>query len=218
MQIFRLFLDATWMSPYSLSVFAALKEKGIPFEVHEVKYERGVLVDPELAGKTYTDLIPKLQHGEVFLAESLAILEYLEELFPAPGYRSLFPRGAVERARARMLLSWYRCAFHRLREERPTESILYPGRQATKALSGEAREEVEEWVRVLRQIRSPGAEFLFGEWSIADSETALMLHRLIASGDELDADLGRYAEALWRRPSMAEFVNAKRRLPEGYYR
>lgn len=214
----RLFVDATWMSPYSYTVFTALKEKGIAFDIREVRFEKGEVADPEFAGKSYTDLIPMLQHGDNAFSESLAMLEYLEEVFPGPKHRTLFPRDPLARARARMLLSWYRCAFHALREERATETIVYESARAKKPLSQAAREEIAPWVRALKDLRKPGAEFLFDDWTIADTETALMLHRLIANGDPLDPDLKAYAENLWRRPSMAEYVNHARCSPDGYYR
>src|SRR5581483_7769952 len=162
MKSLRLFVDATWMSPYSYTVFTALKEKGIPFDIHEVRYEKGEVADPEFAGRSYTDLIPLLQHGDASFSESLAMLEYLEEVFPAPKHRSIFPADPIDRARARSLLSWYRCSFHALREERATETIFYKEARATKPLSQAAKEDIAPWLRMLKDLKKPGANFLFG--------------------------------------------------------
>jgi glutathione S-transferase len=218
MKPIRLYVDATWMSPYSYTVFTALKEKEIPFQVHEVRFVRGEVADPEFAGKTYTDLIPMLQHGDHCISESLAMLEYLEETFPSPKHRALFPKDPIDRARARMFLSWYRCAFIALRDERATETIFYEAARAKKPLSQAAKEEVAPWMKALSDLKKPGSDFLFGDWSIADTETALMLHRLIANGEQVSPELKTYAEKLWKRPSMSEFVGHARVSPDGYYR
>jgi glutathione S-transferase len=207
----RLYVDDRWQSPYTYSVYSALREKGIQFDLHETHFRDGRFPDAELAGKTYTDLIPALEHGGLVVSESLAILEYLEEVFPST---SLYPASVADRARARFLLSWYRCSFHALRDERSTETIFYEEKRAKAPLSQAAREEIADWMKALRDFRRPGSEFIFGRWTIADTETALMLQRLIRNGDELDADLKAYAESLWKRPSMAEFV--ERRRPAWY--
>lgn len=212
-----LFLDDLYLSPYTYSVFAALREKGLEFDVHETHFEQGRTTDPAFAGRTFTDLIPALQHGDLVLSESLAILEYLEERFPAPGHPRLLPASLEDRARARLLLSWYRSGFHALRDERSTETVFYDDRRATRPLSDKAQDEVAEWKVALRTYLKPGASFLFGEWCIADTETALMLHRLIRNGDALEQDLVAYAQAQWRRPSAAEFVERARRPFQSYY-
>ena len=229
------FTDALWLSPYTYTVLGAIREKGIPVAIEEVSFERGRTQTASFQGRTFTDLIPalidsghaaKAATGEargLALSESLAILEYLEEKFPAPKYRSIYPASTEARAQARMLLSWYRCGFQALRNERSTETVFYPpasaeDRLSVKApLSAAAREEVADWVRCLRSLLKPGALFLFGEWTIADSETALMLHRMIVHGDPVDADLVRYAEGIWARASVIEFVKHSRPAYRSYY-
>src|SRR5579859_7559499 len=156
----RLYLDSTWMSPYSYTVFTALKEKAIPFQIHEVLFEKGESKDPEFSKLSYTELVPLLQLGDHAISESLAMLEYLEETFPAPRHRSLFPRNPIERARARMFLSWYRCSFLALREERATETIFFESARTKKPLSQAAQDELKPWFRVLKDLKRPGAEFL----------------------------------------------------------
>jgi glutathione S-transferase len=51
---------------------------------------------------------------------------------------------------------------------------------------------------------------LFDQWSIADTDLALMLNRLRLAGDALPARLAAYAEAQWQRPSVQEWVNKPR--------
>lgn len=212
----KLYLDDLYLSPYTYSVHTALREKDLPFETVEVSFEKGRVVTSAFRNLTPTDLIPALEDGGWVLSESLAILEYLDERYPAS---PIFPAGLRERVQARTLLSWYRCGFHALRKERSTETIFYAGIVRPEGpLSTEAREEVADWMRFLDGIRKPGAEFLFeGRWTIADSETALMLQRLIRNGETVDADWRAYAERLWRRPSVREFVDRERKPFRSYY-
>lgn len=216
----RFYIDYEWLSPYTFTVHAALLEKGVLFDLREVRFKGGECLDEEYRGKTPTDLIPGLDDGDGTLWESLAILEYLEEKYPAPKYASLWPKAPGERALARALLSWYRCGFKALRDERSTETIFYDSERAkTKPLSAAAREEVREWMVALEPRLRAGGGFLFGaQWSIADSETALMAQRLLATpGFELDSRLRALAERVWQRPSSRAFVEHARPPFQSYY-
>lgn len=52
--------------------------------------------------------------------------------------------------------------------------------------------------------------YLFGEWSIADVDLAVMLNRLILNGDSVPAELVSYAQRQWQRPSVQAWVNLQR--------
>src|SRR5215470_2779257 len=100
--------EPLWISPYVCSSFVALREKGVPFEVVEVATFHGVHRRPEYRDRSVTAKVPALSHGEFWLAESSAIAEYLEEVFPSPAYPRLFPEDRHARARARQLMAWLR--------------------------------------------------------------------------------------------------------------
>lgn len=61
-------------------------------------------------------------------------------------------------------------------------------------------------------LLSHGGQNLFGEWSIADTDLALMLNRLVLNGDEVPAALADYATFQWQRASVQRYValSAKR--------
>ncbi len=203
----KLFIDSLWISPYAYSVYSALREMEILFHLKEVRFEKSHSLTPSFQGRTFTDLIPAIEDKGFFLSESLAILEYLHEKDSKPGTSSLFPRNLKDRAQARMLLSWYRCGFQALRRERSTETVFYPSDPRTaQTLSAEAVEEVDDWKHCLTSLLKPGNPFLFGEWSIVDTETALMLQRLIKNGDPVENHLKTYAESVWNRPPSREFI------------
>ncbi len=161
--------------------------------------------------------VPSLQHAGFNLAESSAIAEYLEEVFPPPAHQALFPADAQSRARARQLMAWMRSDLSALREERSTITMFY--RFALPALSPNGQRDAERLVHVAEQLVPPDNGPLFGSWSLVDSELSFMLHRLILNGDPLPGRLRSYAEGQWARPTVREYVDHARpaTVPPGYW-
>ena len=60
------------------------------------------------------------------------------------------------------------------------------------------------------ELLGHGGENLFGDWSIADVDLALMLHRLVINGDQVPLQLARYARAQWERASVQRWVRRER--------
>lgn len=209
------YTDYLFLSPYTYTVQTALLEKQLPFETIPVAFQNGKTSHEKFNSLSPTGLIPLLVHGDFVLNESLAILEYLEEAFPE---RPIFPKNIKHRAQARVLLSHYRCAMRAIRDERSTETIFYENQRKGKPLSQQAQEEAKELSDILLSTLKPGQTYLFNsEWSIADTETALMLHRMMMNGDSLDPLLVEYAQTQWKRPSVQKFVGVKRPPFISYY-
>ena len=212
------YCDDLYLSPYTFSVQCALLEKKIPFQLKEVHFEKSRSKDQAFKNASLTELIPAIDDGGFVLSESLAILEYLEEKFTGPIHPSLLPKTIKNRAKARMLLSWYRCGMKALRAERSTETVFYPSLRTQHSLSSDAQDEVNELTFALKEILSHQEPFLFeNQWSIVDAETALMLQRLALNGDPLDSELLNYTRSHWTRPTVSAFVNQKRRVFASYY-
>jgi glutathione S-transferase len=100
-----LYVEASWSSPWVCTVFVALREKAVPFTTAMAMLRKGSGVIDSMHDKTLTGTAPVLQHGAFWLAESLAIVEYLEETFPSP---PMLPLDRRDRARARQLMTWMR--------------------------------------------------------------------------------------------------------------
>jgi maleylacetoacetate isomerase len=66
---------------------------------------------PDFAAINPQELVPVLQHGHRNLRQSLAILEYLDEMWPEP---PLLPATARDRARVRALAQVIACDIHPL--------------------------------------------------------------------------------------------------------
>ena len=75
----RLFGDSFFISPYVFSVYVALREKDLAFEYVPIALHKAQQKDADFATKTVTGRVPSLQHGAFTVAESSAIVEYLDD-------------------------------------------------------------------------------------------------------------------------------------------
>ena len=69
-------------------------------------------------------------------------------------------------------------------------------------LTASAQQAVDKLVTAVDRLLPEGQQNLFGEWSIADTDLAVMLNRLVLHGDPLPARLRHYAEFQWQRASV----------------
>jgi glutathione S-transferase len=202
-----LFSDPFWVSPYVFSSFVALKEKGLAFEIETIDMTGGRHRGTAWEASSITGRVPSLLHGDFSLAESSAIAEYLEDVFPE-GPR-LFPAEPRLRARARQIMAFLRSDLGPLREERSSETVFYPRVGALPPLSPAAQASAQKLFRVAGQLL-PGSGDLFGTWCLADTDLAMMLQRLVHNGDPVPAPLAAYAERQWQRPSARGYIDRKR--------
>lgn len=198
----KLYVNSEFSSPYAMSVFVTLTEKGIPFELAVLDLDAGEHRQAAYRELALNGRIPALVHGDFVLTESSAISEYLEEVFPAPEYKAVYPKASQQRARAREVQAWVRSDLMPIREERSTLTVFHE--PATQPLSPEARAAADKLFRAADKLIN-GAN-LFGEWSIADTDLAMMLQRLVASGDEVPAKLKDYANAQWQRAPVQQWL------------
>jgi glutathione S-transferase len=208
-----LYRDSFWISPYVYSCWVALEEKRLGYDVVEISLGAGAQRDPAYADATVTGRVPALRHGDFVLAESSAIVEYLDEAFP--DRPPMLPRDLRARARCRQLMSWIRSDDTMpIRAERSTATMFYE--RASTPLSEAARKAVDKLFRVAERVIPDGADSLFGAFSIADADLAFLLQRLILNGDPVPERLRAWADALWRRPTIAAFVELPRKPFEPY--
>ncbi|QBX35748.1 glutathione S-transferase family protein [Paracoccus liaowanqingii] len=91
----------TALSPYCRKVRLVLAEKKIEVELVEERYWEG---PPDLKRRNPAGKLPVLRFRGNLLAESQAIVEYLDEAVPAP---SLMPQQPLERHEVRRLCAWF---------------------------------------------------------------------------------------------------------------
>lgn len=186
-----------------MSAYVALTEKGLPVELRLVDLQAGEQRMRPYASRAPTCRVPALTHDTFHLTESSAIIEYLEDVFPAPDYPALYPATAQQRARARQIQAWLRSDLAALRADRPTDVVFHETPAAPLSDAGQAA--ATKLLRVAETLLPEGRTYLFDAWSIADTEFALMLRRL-AGDDELPAALRAYADAQWQRPAIQTWL------------
>jgi glutathione S-transferase len=203
-----LYAERKWYSPYVFTAYVALAEKGLVFQLKELDLAKGEAQAQGFVDSTVTGKVPAIDHDGFWLAESLAIAEYLAETFPFPHHPRLFPADLKERGRARQLMMWLRTDLLPLRQERTTENMFYARAQAP--LSAAAQASAATLVRVVSAVLPEGKTQLFSNWSIADAEVAFCLQRLGLNGDPLPKKLQDFVDVQWARPTVQAFVNHPR--------
>ena len=201
----RLFVDSRFMSPYAMSAFVALREKGADFEVSTIDLGAEEHREPDYANLSLTRRVPTLLHGDFSLSESSAITEYIDEVLP--GAR-LYPREARAKARARQLQAWLRSDLLALRAERSTE-VVFCG-PVDAALSPEAQRAADTLFSVADSLIGSEADDIFGEWSIVDLDLAIMLSRLVRNEDPVPDKLLGWTKRQWSRPAAKLWVDRER--------
>jgi len=89
-----------WRSIASFRVRVALKLKGLPFEEIPINILSGEQFEPRYAAVNAERVVPTFIHDGHSVFQSLAIIEYLEDIEPEP---RLMPQDPRERAYARSL-------------------------------------------------------------------------------------------------------------------
>jgi glutathione S-transferase len=201
----HLYVDSGFSSPYAMSVFVALHEKALPFELRTVDLAANENHGAQYAAISLTRRVPTLVHDGKSISESSAITEYLDEVFEG---MPLYPTDPYLRAKARQVQAWLRSDLMPIRQERSTEVVFC--KPTPTPLSKEARAAAEKLFHAAESLLPENSENLFGDWCIADVDLALMLNRLVLNGDHVPERLAAYARHQWRRPSVQLWVNQPR--------
>lgn len=203
-----LFVDHRFTSPYAMSVFVTLREKGIAFAMETLDLHAGQHQQAAYRDQSLTARVPTLVHQGFALSESSAISEYLEDQFPAPAHAPVYPTDVRDRARARQIQAWLRSDLMPIRNERST-AVVFIEPTATP-LSADGLEAADKLFRIADSLLADGADHLFGSWCIADTDLALMLNRLVLNGDAVPQKLKTYASQQWQRPTVQQWVQQPR--------
>jgi glutathione S-transferase len=203
--VITLYVDSGYFSPYALSAFAAASEKGIVFSVQTIDLGRPTAARGEtFARDSLTSRVPALVHDGFTLVESSAIAEYIDECFDGP---RLYPEDRQSRARARMVQAWIRSDLLALRKARSTHGV-FGGFGTVEPLGAEARSAADKLITTANALLSNGGGYVAGTWSIADIDLAMMLMRLVASGEPVADALQHYARQQWSRVSVQRWLAA----------
>lgn len=200
-----LHVDAFFTSPFDFSCFVALAEKKLEFNVVRALVREGQGFAAPYPDLALTARIPILEHGDFWLSESQAVVEYLEETFPPPSWPGIYPEDIRLRARARQVMSFIRGDIGALVQERKSDMIFYP--MAAPPLGPEAAATARELVAFASRVVERDD---FAPWSIAHADLTFALLRLGRTGYELPGPILRFIEATSARPSVRAFLDHPR--------
>ncbi len=185
-------------SSWSLRPWLVMTHFGIPFE------EIPVLLDtpefkPTVSRYSPSGKVPCLVDGDVSVHETLAIIEYVAELFPE---KAIWPRDRAARALARALSNEMHAGFTGLRSACP---MNLRRRFAYKDRGPAATLDVARIVAAWRDARArygAGGPFLFGEFSAADAMFAPVVTRLDTYSWPVAPDTRAYMDAVLTLPAF----------------
>nr|WP_316656837.1 glutathione S-transferase family protein [uncultured Gellertiella sp.] len=202
MNTLTLYIGNKNYSSWSMRPWLALTAAGIPFEE--------VLIPFDFAGGNprFQDLspvgrVPVLHHGAVRVWESLAIIEYVAELFPEAG---LWPEDRADRAHARSISMEMLSGFSALRGACPM-NIRRPKRAI------DLREGVAANVARIEAMwkdarHRSGGPFLFGAFSAADAMYGPVVNRFEAYELVSDPETLAYMAAVKAHPAWQKWTEA----------
>ncbi len=159
-------LYSAWRAtaPYRVRIGLALK--GLTYDYAALDLIRGDQRAPEYEAVNPQKLTPALDIGGRVLTQSLAILEWLEEAYPAP---ALLPRGALDRQVVRAISLIIACDIHPLNNTRVGRKLNKMGIDPAGIL-----EWTQGWIRdgfdtIEPMVARYGKGFAFGDTpTIAD--------------------------------------------------
>ena len=180
-----LYIGEKNISSWSMRAYVAMVEKGIPFEERTISLRE----DKDRSQRRAigpTGRVPVLHHrrgpGEtsetLVVADSLAIIEYVEEAFPSPRYPALWPSAIEDRARARSLAATMHSGFAKIRESMSFNLCFLPAPPpASPEALAEATAMLAMWEEALARKKDL-RPFLFGPFGAVDAMYAPAVVRL----------------------------------------
>jgi glutathione S-transferase len=182
------------LSPFVRKAAVVLTIKGIDYEQEQIMPGNS---EPEFRALSPLGKIPVLIDGDLTLADSSVICEYLDEKYPEP---SVMPKEPENRARARFLEEYADSKFIEVAAIFFIENFVAPnmmGKEPDTARIAEAENELLPPHLDYLEAQVPPEGYLFGNFTTADIAVASPLFNAAYGGYSVDAT---------RWPRMAAFV------------
>jgi glutathione S-transferase len=196
-------------SSWSFRPWIAMKTAGIAFEEVVISLDAPDF-KARVAKISGTGKVPALVDGDVHVWESLAILEYLAENFPAA---KLWPQAAPARAHARAIAAEMHAGFVPLRKHCPM-NFWRPVKK--RALPAEVEANVRRIDAMWSDCRTrfgQGGPFLFGAFTAADAMYAPVVSRFHTYSIAVGSLARDYMQAVMALPAWAEWKAAALQEP-----
>jgi len=194
---------------WSLRGWLLCKMAGLDFE-EQVAAADDPSTRAELLLLSPSFLVPSLTNGSVKVWDTLAIAEYLNELFPEA---ALLPQDTAARALCRAVSGEMHSGFINLRSALPMNiKGHYP---AFKVFAG-AQADIDRVVTIWRDcLAACSGPYLFGaKPCLADAMYAPVCSRFLTYCVKLDPQCAAYCRTIMAMPYMDEWVEAARNEPD----
>ncbi len=186
-------------SSWSVRPWVALTHAGAEFKTHDVGLRTAEGWKDRILGFSGAGKVPVLVDGSLSVHESLAICEYIAELYPAA---KLWPEDRKLRARGRAISCEMLSSFSALRQHLPMN--LRARRASTPSAPGVAQD-IDRILSIWdASLGSSGGPFLLGDFSIADCMYFPVVTRFRTYAVPLGAATAAYSERIFASPFYAE--------------
>lgn len=187
-------------SSWSLRAWLVLKHFGIPFDEDLVQLS-GDGWQQNIRKKSPTGRVPVLFDGEAVVPETIAIIEYLNDKYPAKG---IWPSDRLKRAQARAVSAEMHGGFSTLRDTAPMNlRASHPGKVALDPIARDLRRIEQIWGELTDESGGP---FLFGKFTAADAMYAPVATRIRTYALPVSDAAMEYVEAIYSLPAFQEWL------------
>ena len=194
---------------WSLRGWLLCKLAGLEFEEQTIPSD-DPSIRAELLLLSPSFLVPCLSHNGVTVWDTLAIAEYLHELYPDAG---LLPAEQAARAHCRAVSGEMHSGFANLRSALPMHiKAHYPG---FKVWAG-AQADVDRIAAIWREcLKTYGGPYLFGaKPGMAAAMYAPVCTRFETYDVKLDRDRAAYCRTILQMPAVQEWIAAAKTEPD----
>ncbi len=195
-------------SAWSLRGWLLCKLAGL--EVTERVVENDASNRAELLLLSPSVLVPRLTHEGASVWDTLAIAEYLNELYPQAG---MYPADRIARAHCRAISGEIHSGFTNLRSALPMNLKV---RHKTFPIFSGAKPDIDRVEAIWQECLSTyGGPFLFGDRpTIADAMFAPVTQRFLTYAVPCSPQSALYCTTVTEWAPMAEWLDAARAEPE----
>lgn len=205
---FTIYIGNKNYSSWSLRAWLMLKQTRAAFREVVIPIGRPT-TRAEILRHSPSGKVPALAHDAVTVWESLAIGEYLAELFPEA---KLWPEGQEARAHARAVSQEMHAGFLPLRQHFPMNMRSVFERAIIPEIQGDIDRITALWHDCRKQFGA-GGPFLFGSFTIADAMYAPVVSRFRTFKVPLERETEAYAASVTAWPAYQEWLAAARNEP-----
>lgn len=173
---FKLVIGDKTLSSWSMRAWLCAVQTGAPFKEICIQLDRPDTAK-QIAKYSETGKVPVLIHGKNTVWDTLAIAEYLHEIYPES---NIWPKDSSDRALARSYAAEMHSGFASLRDQCSMDlSLKIKMNHMTNATIADIKRILQMWTQALKKSKGP---FLFGDFSAADAFFAPVVFRFISYG------------------------------------